>query len=439
MHASNDVIMPVLGMNQDTGKIIRWLVAEGQPVKQGEPLLEVETDKAVAEIEAPANGTLSQVTAAAGQDVPVGQRIAIILPADSTPNPSPARAQAELTAKAGPLATPAAKASPLAARIAADHQVDLGLVASQTGGRVKKADVLAYLKAQAEASKPGRTLASPKARRLAAESGLDLTAIRGSGPEGAVLAGDVAAYASAPARPSVPSAAPASLPEASANEITPGTVWRIMAERTTLAWKEAPHFFLFREVDATRLMAWREAAQQDAEVKVTYTDLLVKAAASALKRHPRLNAAYLAGKIHVYPEINIGVAIATDDGLVVPVIRQANERAVSDIAAARTSLVEKARAGRLRPEDVSGGTFTVSNLGMYGVDAFVAVLNPPQSAILAVGRIVERVVPVNSQPAVRPMLTLSLSFDHRSVDGAHGAQFLDTLARFIEEPLRLVD
>jgi pyruvate dehydrogenase E2 component (dihydrolipoamide acetyltransferase) len=297
MHASNDVIMPVLGMSQDSGKIIRWIVAEGQSVKRGEPLLEVETDKAVAEIEAPATGILSRVTAQAGEDVPVGKLIAVIVPADqaaSSRTASPAMAQPSLPVKA----------SPLAARIADDHQVDLGLVRPQAGGRVTKADVLAYLQTRTEAAapQPARTLASPKARRLAAESGQDLAAIAGSGPEGAVLAADVAAHRAAHAAalseaitPPPLVATPPPVPETSGVEITPSATWRIMAERTTAAWNQAPHFFLMREVDATRLMAWREVAQKDTGVKVTYTDLLVKLAAAALRKHPRINAIYQAG------------------------------------------------------------------------------------------------------------------------------------------------
>jgi pyruvate dehydrogenase E2 component (dihydrolipoamide acetyltransferase) len=441
MHASNEVIMPVLGMNQDTGKVVRWIVAEGQPVKQGEPLLEVETDKAVAELEAPATGIVSRVTAQAGDKVPVGQLIAVILPAGQAAGPAPAP----------PQAAPLPKASPLAARIAADHQVDLGRIPPPAAGRVKKADVLAYLKTQAESAQAGpaapgtaaRILASPKARRLAAESGLDLSAIRGSGPEGAVLAADVAAFAAvtppaAEPGPGLAAAAAAPAPEPAPTEVALSTIWRIMAERTTAAWQAAPHFFLTREVQATRLIAWREVAQKQAAVKITYTDLLVKAAAAALHKHPRVNASFAAGKIQLWPDINIGVAVAMDEGLVVPVIRKANELSVSELARARLGLVEKTRTGRLRTEDIVGGTFTISNLGMYGVDAFLAVLNPPQAAILAVGRIVDRVVAVNGQPAVRPVLTLGLSFDHRSVDGALGAQFLDTLARYIEEPLGLV-
>ena len=450
MLASNAIIMPVLGMNQDSGKIVRWLIAEGQAVKKGEPLLEVETDKAVAEIEAPATGILGKVSAQEGDDVPVGTVIAVILP-DHQPQDQPvvAAGPSPQAKPAGP-EIPAPKASPIAARIAAEHNLDLALVHSD-GGRVEKADVLAYIQAQ---KVTGRQPASPKARRLAAERALDLAALKGSGPDGAVLAADVEAAihrpaASAQSEPTLPgppvvppailplAATEVSEPEAPFSEISPSSIWRIMSERTAAAWKEAPHFFLMREVDATRLIAWREVAQKEAGVKVTYTDLLVRLAAFALRKHPRLNARFQSGKIQLLTEINIGIATAVEDGLVVPVIHFADKHSITEIASTRLELVERARSGRLHPEDISGGTFTISNLGMYGVDAFLAVLNTPQAAILAVGRIAERVVAVAGQPAVRPVMGLSLSFDHRVVDGARGAMFLDTLARLIEEPLTL--
>jgi pyruvate dehydrogenase E2 component (dihydrolipoamide acetyltransferase) len=275
---------------------------------------------------------------------------------------------------------------------------------------------------------------------MAAELGLDLASLQGSGPDGAVIAADIPLRAQAglkrPEELSVP-VQPLELP-VTPTEILPSAVWRIMAERTTAAWKEAPHFFLLREVDATRLMHWKEAVQKGSTEKITYTDLLVKITAAALRKYPRINSKYQDEKILLMPEINIGVASAVEDGLVVPVIHKADGLSVSQIATTRAALLEKARAGKLRPEDVSGGTFTISNLGMYGVDAFLAVLNSPQSAILAVGRIVERVVPVNGQIVIRPMISLSLSFDHRSVDGARGAQFMDSLASLIEEPLGLI-
>ena len=234
------------------------------------------------------------------------------------------------------------------------------------------------------------------------------------------------------------------------------TTWRVMAERTTQSWTEVPHFYLTREVNASRLISWREHIVGAAltpptvrarfiaptvappAIKITYTDLLVKIVAVALRIHPRLNASWAAGKITLQPEIHVGLAVAIEDGLVVPVIHQADTLSLGEIAQQRVELVTKAQAGKLRPQDISGGTFTISNLGMYNVDAFNAIINQPQAAILAVGRIAERVVAVHGQPAVQPMMVLTLSCDHRVVDGAKGARFLDSIATFIEEPLGLL-
>jgi pyruvate dehydrogenase E2 component (dihydrolipoamide acetyltransferase) len=446
MHTPNEVIMPVLGMVQETGKIIRWLVEEGARVEQGQPLFEVETDKAVAEIEAPVSGILSGVKAHQGDEVPVGEVIAVILLPEGSTNQPVGEPAAALEAKSRPAA------SPVAARMAAEKGIDISMIRPQ-GSRVEKADVLAYLQARQSlfpspensTKKPARPLASPKARRLAAERGLDLAMLKGSGPEGAVRAIDFpSAFPAASPKPApdrLPQPPP--LPAAPADqdrfeEFEMSSMWRIMVERTTSVWREAPHFFLLREVDAGRLLSWREMLAKKNQ-KVTYTDLLVKLVAAALQQHPRANAAVKDGKVYLMDDINIGIAVAVEDGLVVPVIHRANECSLAEIAASRSALVDKARFNKLRPEDISGGTFTISNLGMFGVDTFLAVLNPPQAAILAVGRIVERVVPVGGQPAVRPMMALSLSFDHRALDGARGAQFLDTLSGLIEEPLGLMD
>jgi pyruvate dehydrogenase E2 component (dihydrolipoamide acetyltransferase) len=263
--------------------------------------------------------------------------------------------------------------------------------------------------------------ASPKARRLAAERGVDLGALRGSGPGGAVLAADVP---EAPAR--------------RAEEGAVGTVWRIMAERMTASWTSAPHFYLFREVNVSRLVAWREQASRQTGARITYTDLLVKLVAAALARHPGVNASWRNGAIARGAEINIGLAVAIDAGLVVPVIHRADALSLAAIAARREDVVARGQAGKLRPADIQGGGFTISNLGMYGVDAFSAIVNPPQAAILAVGRIADRVVAVNGAPAVRPTMMLTLSCDHRALDGARGAQFLGALAELIEEPLALL-
>jgi pyruvate dehydrogenase E2 component (dihydrolipoamide acetyltransferase) len=212
-----------------------------------------------------------------------------------------------------------------------------------------------------------------------------------------------------------------------------------MAERVTQAWTTIPHFYLIREANASALVAWRESAQARTPAKVTYSDLLVKLVAAALRRHPRLNASWQAGTLVHNPDINIGLAVAVKDGLVVPVIHQADELGVGVLAERRAELVAKAQASKLAPADLSGGTFTLSNLGMYGVDAFNAIVNPPQAAILAIGRIADRVVALAGQPVVQPMLTLSLSCDHRVVDGARAAQFLKTLAEMVEAPLSLLD
>jgi pyruvate dehydrogenase E2 component (dihydrolipoamide acetyltransferase) len=312
--------------------------------------------------------------------------------------------------------------------MAKDHSVALAQVKPQ-GGRVQKEDVLAYLSTQPPASpaKPfGRTPASPKARRLAAERGLNLSAISGSGPEGAVLAADVLAAA----QPK-PSAQEQSLPVS--------RMWQVMVDRLVQSWQSVPHFYLVREANATQLAAWREKSHQRMSQKITFTDLLVRLVAAALGRHPRLNAKWQAGAIVLNPEINIGLAVAVDEGLVVPVIHQADRLGLQKMADRRRALIKQTQAGKLSPEDLRDGTFTISNLGMYGVDAFSAIVNPPQAAILAVGRVAERVVPVDGRPAVQPMITLTLSCDHRVVDGARAAQFLQTVADFIEEPLRLLD
>ncbi|MDI6772720.1 MAG: dihydrolipoamide acetyltransferase family protein, partial [bacterium] len=246
-------------------------------------------------------------------------------------------------------------------------------------------------------------------------------------PGGAVVASNI------PAGEGAPSAA------APAVAATLSAAWRRMAERTTQSWTSAPHFYLLRDVDAGRLVAWRERWQKRFKVDLTYTDLLVKLLAAALQEHPRLNSRWLDGTIVSNPEINVGLAVAVEAGLLVPVIHRADQQSVRQIADRRKDLVSRAQAGKLRAEDLIGGTFTISNLGMYGVDVFNAIINPPQAALLAVGRIADRVVAVKGRPAVRPMMTLSLSCDHRVVDGARGARFLEALADLTEEPAALLD
>jgi len=382
----SEVIMPMLGMAQETGKVVRWLKREGEAVGKGEPLLEVETDKVTVEIESPADGTLAAVTTPDGAEVPVGSVIAVVL--------------AE-----GEIAAPAAAPEPELVR-----EVEA---------------VAAAPVAAAPSRAPRRRLASPKARRLAEARGIDLDALAGTGPNGAVTAKDVEG---APARAAT-----------NGDSFEVGTVWRVMADRTTRSWQEVPHFVLWRDVDASRLESWKAAARQKPGCeRVSVTDLLVRLCAEALRRHPRVNASWREGAIVPGGGINVAVAVATDDGLVAPVVHRADTLELAAISGRRVEIAEAARAGRLRAEDVQGGTFTISNLGMFGVDGFQAIVNAPQAAILAVGRTQERPVAANGEVVVRPMLTLSVSFDHRVVDGARGAEFVDTLAGLIEEPAGLV-
>src|SRR3989441_6850470 len=344
-----NVIMPALELAQETGKVLRWLKAPGDLVRKGESIVEIETDKVTVEIEAPASGVLRDVTARAGDVVPVGQTIALVVAPGEAGAVGPT-----------PVATPAPAAAVPAARLAA---------------------------------------ASPKARRLAAERGRDVSALRGSGPGGAVLAADVA---TAPSTHSVE--APGV-----------GTVWRIMAERMTASWTTAPHFYLVREVNVSRLVSWLEKARKQTGAHVTYTDLLVKLIAATISQHPAVNASWKDGAIVRNADINIGLAVAIDDGLVVPVLHSAETLSLAELATRREDLVSRAQAGKLRPPDIQGGGFTISNLGMYGVDAFNAIVNPPQAAILAVGRIADRVVALNGQPAVQPTMGLTPSCDHRAL------------------------
>jgi pyruvate dehydrogenase E2 component (dihydrolipoamide acetyltransferase) len=365
------------------------------------------------------------------------------------------------------------KASPLARKVAEAHNVDLAHVRTASG-KIEKADVLAYVESRRTVATAGNggpgtiVAASPKARRFAAERGIDLRALKGSGPEGAVLAMDVPAAAeptgtapltSAPLTSKPLTSKPLTQPtpprgegvaagegggiprrgvEDAASQEKVGTVWRVMAERMAASWTSAPHFFLVREVTVARLGAWLDKARAQTGVRITYTDLLIKLVAAAIVQHPRVAVSWRDGVIERHPDVNVGLAVALEDGLVVPVIHRADTLGLKEIAARREDLVARAQAGKLRPADIQGGVFTISNLGMYGVDAFSAIVNPPQAAILAVGRITDRVIPVDGKPAVQPTMVLTLSCDHRALDGARGARFLGALADLIEEPLTLL-
>ena len=427
---ATEFFMPSLGMNQETGKIIEWLVKEGKNVTKGQPLMVIETDKATVELEAPASGKLVNVTAKDGDEVPVGQVIALIVregeqePVLLTPTVR--------VAPAPPLIKPA---SPLAARIAQENGVDLSQVPC-AGKRIQKEDVLAYLARQRSTApdRDGKVLASPKARRLAREHNLNLYNLHGSGPEGAVLEMDVMNAVAVQAASTMTEAI-------TETPVLPTSrMWQAMAQRLTESWQTIPHFYLEAEANASQLKAWRARLLERYEEKVSFTDLIVKLVAIALCRHPRLNASWVNGAIHPNTEINIGLAVAVEDGLLVPVIRNADRLGILELTKRRKALVAGAKANRLTLDEISGGTFTISNLGPYGcIENFSAIVNPPEAAILALGGIADKVVPVSGQPAIQPMLHMTLSCDHRVIDGARGAEFLQILVNLIEDPLAALD
>ena len=392
------VVMPALEMAQETGKLVSWLKQEGEHVRKGDILLEVETDKAVVEIEAAGDGILGGVTAKPGDVIQVGHTIAWLL----QPGESPPAATAT-TASGRTMSSPAASAG-----------------AAPTG--------------PAPAAAGGPRL-SPKARKLAQEHGVDIASLKGSGPGGEILADDILAAARVRLKPDTTTVPPESIVQSPSTVVsgfsrtgTLSTASRLMAERTTQSWTTVPHFFLTRHVDATALNAAREqqlpAIEKSHGVRLTHSDLLVAAVARALMRHPAMNGRH--------DHVNVALAIAVEDAVVTAVIPDAGQASIGDIAARRRELSERARAGRLQPSDIGGATFTISNLGMFDVDAFTAIIVPPQAGILAVGAITDRVVAVDGKAVVRPMLTLTLSSDHRVVDGATAAAFLKDVVSEIQ-------
>ena len=411
------VVMPALEMAQETGKLVSWKKKEGEQVTRGEMLLEVETDKAVVEIEAAGDGVLSGVTARVGDVVPVGQTIAWLLkPGEALPTGG-SQAQTGRKMDSAPAAT-AAAAAPAAPE-----------PASVAGAKI-----------------------SPKARRLAREHGVDIAKLKGSGPGGEILADDILKAAQAASGPAAvpsgpvpqPAPTPAARPAAPPPPVAAGpadavsSIGRIMAERTTQSWTTVPHFFVARDVDATALNAMREGLipviEKSHGVKITHTDLMVSAVARALKQFPRMNGSWVNNGVSLNADINVALAMAVENAVITAVIRNADTLPLGAIAKQRKELAERAKANKLQPADISGATFTISNLGMFGVDAFTAIIVPPQAGILAVGAIADRVVAVDGMIGIRPMVTLTLSSDHRIIDGARAAQFMQEVVATLSDP-----
>jgi pyruvate dehydrogenase E2 component (dihydrolipoamide acetyltransferase) len=399
---ATEVILPRLGQGMEFGTIVRWLKSEGEPVEKGEPLFELDTDKVTQEVEAEADGVLLKIAVAEGE-VPVGQTVAFIgaegedVPEVASKAPAPpepdAASNSLLQAGAEPTAAPPASGN----------------------GRIK---------------------ASPLARRLARERGIDLAALRGTGPEGRIVADDVEhAEAAVPAStPASDSLLQAPVTSGEVERVSLSNVRKTIARRLTEAW-QIPVFQLQASADMTRVNALvARLRERDPDVRLTVTDVLTKVCAQALVRHREVNAEFTEEAILLHTSANVGLAVAAPQGLVVPVIRGAERLSLTEIARVRGDLVGRARENKLRAEDLEGGTFTISNLGMYAVQSFTAVLNPPQAAIVAVGATEDRVVPADDGTAVRPMVTLTGTFDHRAVDGAPAAAFLQTLRESLEDP-----
>lgn len=429
--------MPMLGMNQDSGTLVRWLKAGGDAVRKGEAVAEIATDKITVELEAPAAGVLAPLLAAEGDEVPVGQALTYVLAeGEEAPVSPPAPAADAATDPAAGNSERKAEvaASPVARRLAESHGIDLADVPSP-GGRIGRRDVeefLARRKTPAPAAAGNQILASPKARRLAREAGADLTRIPGSGPEGAVLAADFEIWQSRQTRPVIT--------EMRAETIQPSPKWQVMAQRLVECWRTVPHFHLSRAADAAQLQDWRKALLGKHDQRVTFTDLLLKVLAAALREHPAVNSSWQDdGTILRHGEINIGLAIAVEDGLLVPVMRSVDTLSPLEIAAERARLVDAAQKDKLSMADMEGGTFTVTNLGMFGVERIDPIIKPPEAAILGAGAIKEQAVAVDGRPVVRPLMDLTLGCDHRALEGVTAARFLQTLVEYLESPLLLLD
>lgn len=437
---ATEVTLPRLGQGMESGTIVRWLKREGDPVRKGDPLYELDTDKVTQEVEAEADGVLLRILVESG-DVDVGTSIALLGAEGEESATDAAAADPAVEAETEPVAVaepePAgAEPAPAEPAPAENGEVDAATFpteAAPDAAAVEPAEAAPAGTAEA-APAGGRIKASPLARRIARERGVELAAVTGTGPDGRILADDVE-RAAAPA--AVTAVADAASPVEGAPEVIELTsIRKTIARRLTEAWA-APVFQLGVSADMTEALALRETLVErraEDDPKPTVNDVLVKLVAASLARHPAVNATFVGDEIHRFPSANVGIAVAAPAGLFVPVIRAAERLTIQEIARARADLVSRARDGKLTLQDLEGGTFSVSNLGMYGVEQFVAVLNPPQVAILAVGAVRDEAVVVDGEIDIAPIARFMLTCDHRAIDGADGAEFLRTLVELIENP-----
>jgi pyruvate dehydrogenase E2 component (dihydrolipoamide acetyltransferase) len=423
---ANEVKLPRLGQGMESGTIVKWLKAEGDDVEKGEPLYELDTDKVTQEVEAEASGVLLKITVAEGE-ADVGTTIAVIGEQGEDVSAfagATAQRAAEVAEEEGSPAQEEGSPAP-AREPERDH-----------GREVTAAEQVAAARQVEQGNGAGaRIKASPLARRIARERGIELGSLKGTGPEGRVVAEDVERAAAGPV-PTTTTTTPIQAPTGDIERVPLTSLRRTIARRLTEAW-QAPAFQIAMSADMTRaqgLHARLAEQTKEGEPRPTLTDILTKACAAALMRHRAVNVLWAEDAIEFHPHANIGIAVALEAGLLVPVIHQAERLTIAELAAARADIVTRARDNKLRQEDLDGGTFTISNLGMFGVEQFVAVLNPPQAAILAVGAIESKAVPTETGFEARPLITLTLTCDHRSLDGATAADFLRTVKAFLEEP-----
>jgi len=460
---ATNVTMPKLGLTMETGKIVEWKKGEGEEVKEGEILLIVETEKITYEVESPGTGLL-HIIVAQDAEVPVSELIGIIaadkaeldsLPAGGAPPVAapaaemPTAAAPAAEAPAAPAAAPErapgerVKASPLARKMAKDAGVDIALIAgSGPEGRVVKKDVAAYVDAN-------KVRVTPVAKKMASDQGIDLSQVTGSGANGKITKEDIeqfmAAQKAAPAPAAAQKEAPADIPGMGEND----RLEKLTGMRTVIARKmlqscnEAAMAYMVYEVDATAIQNFRQKLLKKAEkkhgIRVTITDFMLKITAEAIRQHPVINTRWIEGQGILYQhDINVGMAMAIKTGLVVPVIRDTDNKSIIDIAKDRVDLIDKGRSGKLGPDAMSGGTFTLSAMGMFGTDIFTAIINQPENAILGVGTIKDKPVVVDGEIVIRPMMNLALSYDHRTIDGAEAGRFMQTLKQYMEDPMMIL-
>ena len=410
---ATEIKLPRLGQGMESGTIVKWLKSEGEQIEKGEPLYELDTDKVTQEVEADASGVLLKIAVQEGE-VPVGQTVAVI-----------GEQGEEVSIEAPTGNGAAASAETRAAKPPVRESGPGEGVSGEPGGSPASAT-----SPEPQARTDGRIKASPLARRIARERGIDLAQLRGTGPEGRIVAEDVERAEAAPAP-----AAAAEVPAGEVEVVPLTSIRKTIARRLTEAWT-VPVFQLTIDVDMERAVALREqlVERMGDEAKPTLSDVLTKISASALMRNRAVNAHFGEDGIKRFPSANVGIAVAAPQGLVVPVIQRAESLTIQQIANVRAELVGRARDNKLRQGDLDGGTFTISNLGMFGVQQFIAVLNPPQAAILAVGSVDERPVVRAGELVARPTMTVTLTCDHRTVDGADGARFLEDVKAMLEEP-----